>query len=149
MCASIWGGPKIKWNVCIKNLFKLLKLQSPSKHFPFDAIHLLRHFSTIQNSFWTRGFSCDLVLLPFFVAPLPHWQNVALWGLFSSGETKKKSLGARSGEYGGWAMEVKLFLVKNCWTLSAVWAGALVSHPSWNGQTHWGKSSKKIHWRQT
>ena len=28
-------------------------------------------------------------------------------------------------------------LVKNCWTFSTLWAGALVNHPSWNRQTHW------------
>ena len=30
-----------------------------------------------------------------------------------------------------------LILVKNCWTLSALWAGALVNHSSRNGQMHW------------
>ena len=29
------------------------------------------------------------------------------------------------------------FLVKNCWTLSMVWAGVLVNHPAWKQQTHW------------
>ena len=42
------------------------KLQSPSKYLPFEAIHLLRCFSTSQNSFWTHQFWCLLVLLPFF-----------------------------------------------------------------------------------
>ena len=37
-----------------------------------------------------------------------------------------------------------LFLVKNCWTLSAVWAGAPFNHPSWNGQTHWKNLQKKF-----
>ena len=36
------------------------------------------------------------------------------------------------------------FLVKNCWTLSTVWAGVLVNHPSWNGQTHWKNLPKKF-----
>ena len=40
------------------------------------------------------------------------------------------------------------FLVKNCWTLSMVWAGALVNHPSWNGQMCWKSLQKKIHWGQ-
>ena len=35
---------------------------------------------------------------------------------------------------GGWGIGVLPF-VKNCWTLSTVWAGVLVYHPSWNGQT--------------
>ena len=67
----------------------MFKLQSLSKYSPFDAIHLSRCFSTSRNSFWTRWFWCLLVLLPFFVSPLPHWQNVSLWGLFSSRKTKK------------------------------------------------------------
>ena len=29
------------------------------------------------------------------------------------------------------------FLVKNYWTLSAVWAGVLVNHQFWNRQMHW------------
>ena len=58
----------------------MFKLQSPSKYSPFDAIHLLRCFSTSQNSFWTHQFWCLLVLLPIFVSPLPHQQNAALRG---------------------------------------------------------------------
>ena len=57
-----------------------------------------------------------------------------IWG-------NQKSLLGQDWEGGAW--ESCLFLVKNCWTLGAVWAGILVNHPSWNGQTHW-KSSKKI-----
>ena len=34
------------------------------------------------------------------------------------------------------------FLVKNCWTLSTVWAGVLLNYPSWNGQIC-SESSKK------
>ena len=41
-------------------------------------------------------------------------------------------------------MGVMPFLVKNCWTLSAVWAGALVNHSSWGGQTHWESFPKKF-----
>ena len=99
-------------------------------------------FSTAQNSFWTCQFWCLLVLLPFFVSPLPHRQNVSLWGLFLRRETKK-SLGMRSGEWEGRNMDIMPFLVKKCWTLSAMWAGALVNHPSWNGQTCW-KSLEKF-----
>ena len=71
----------------------MFKLQSPSKYFPFDAIHPSRCFSTAQNSFWTCWFWCLLVLLPFFVSPLPYWQNVSLWRLFSSGQTKNVARG--------------------------------------------------------
>ena len=104
--------------------------------------------SFIQNHFWTHQFWCFLVLLLFLVSPLPHWQNISLCGLFPYGETnnKKSHLGIL-GELGGWGIRVKLFLVKICWTLSTVWAGALVNHLSWNGQMHW--VFKKIHWSQT
>ena len=71
----------------------MFKPQSPSKYSPFDAIHLSRCFSTAQNSFCTHQFWCLLVPLSFFPPPLPHWQNVSLWGLFSFGETKKNHLG--------------------------------------------------------
>ena len=37
----------------------------------------------------------------------------------------------------GWGMGVMLFLVKNCWTFSMVWAGMLINHPSWNGKMNW------------
>ena len=94
-------------------------------------------FSTAQNSFWTHRFGGCLVLLPFFISPLLLWQNVSLWGLFSSRETKKVTRGEVR-----WVGRVMMFLVKNCWTLSAEWAGALVNHPSWNGQMHW-KSLQK------
>ena len=69
-----------------------------------STLHVMQYtyqgiFSTVQNSFWTLWFWCQLVLLPFFfVSLLPHWQNVSLWGCFSSTETKKKSLGERFGE---------------------------------------------------
>ena len=60
-----------------------------------STLHLLQYthwdcFPTAQNSFWTRQFGCFLVLLQFFVSPVPRWQNVSLWGLFSSGETNRK-----------------------------------------------------------
>ena len=46
----------------------------------------------------------------------------------------------------GWTGRVgngcPLFVVKHCWTLSTMWAGVLINHPSWNWQTHW-KSLKK------
>ena len=102
--------------------------------------------SMAPNSVWTCQWGCLLVLLPFFVSPLPHQQNVSLWELFSSGETntQKKSLGERSGEEGGGAWGSWPFLVKNWWTLSTVWAGVLLNHPSWNGQTRWESLQKNF-----
>ena len=71
----------------------MFKLQSPSKYSPFDAIHLSRH-KLAQNSFWTNSsifmsFSASAI----FVSPLPHWQSISLWELFSLGETKKVARG--------------------------------------------------------
>ena len=108
----------------------------------------------MQNTYWEVFFHCSkpffnsLILITFsvsaiFVSPLPHWQNVSLWRLSFIWGNTKRSLGVRSGELGGWGTGAMPFLVKNCWTLSVVWAGALVNHPSWNGQTCW-KSLQKI-----
>ena len=62
--------------------------------------------------------------------------------LFIRGHTQKVT----QGEI-GWIGRVghrghAVFLIKNCWTVSVVWADALVNHPSWNGQTPW-KSLQK------
>ena len=78
-----------------------------------------------------------LVLLQFFVSPLPHQQNVSCWGLFFIWRNKEKLLGVGSGEWGGWGTGIMLFLVRNCWTLSMVWVGLLINHASWNGQMCW------------
>ena len=63
-----------------------------------STLHLMQDtcqdiFSTAQNSFWTCWFWRLLVLLPLFVSPLPHWQNVSLWGLFSSVGKRKVAWG--------------------------------------------------------
>ena len=94
-------------------------------------------FFTAQNSFRTHWFWCLLLLLEFFISSLPHQQNISLWGVFSSRETKKVTQGKIR-----WIQKVRhgrswRFLVKNCWMLSAVWEGALVNHSSWNGQMYW------------
>ena len=84
-----------------------LKLKSPQ-----SILYLMQYtywdFSTAQNSFWTHWFWCLLVLLPFFVLPLPHLQNISLWTLFSSGETKKNHLG-KIRWMGVWGMRVMPF----------------------------------------
>ena len=91
-------------------------------------------FSTAQNSFWTHWFWCLLVLLPVFVSPLPHQQNVSLWGVFSSRETKEKVTRGDWVHREGGAWRSCQFLVKSCWML--------INHPSWNGQMCW-KSLQK------
>ena len=114
-----------------------------------STLHLTKYtiwdiFSTAQNSFSPLQLLCLLVLLLFLVSPLPPQQNISLWGLFSPGKQKQK---ATQGEirwigrvgHGGHAI-----LVKNCWTLSSVWAGALINPPSWNGQMCWKSLQKKF-----
>ena len=100
-------------------------------------------FPTAQSSFCTHQFCCLLVLLPLFVSLLPHWQNVSLWGLFSSWETKKL-LGGEIRWIGRVGPGGHVVFGQNCWTLTVVWAGALVNCPSWNGQTHWKNFFKKF-----
>ena len=100
-------------------------------------------FPTAQNSFQTHRFWCGLVLLLFLVSPFPYWQNISLWGLFFLIWGNSKCLLGQDWENiesGG--MGIMPFLVKNCWTLSVVWAHALLNHPSWHGQIHW-KSLQK------
>ena len=139
---QIWGGPPKKQNLFIKNCVFILTCLNFSNL--QSTLHWMQYtywdiFSTAQNSFWTRWFWCLLVLLRFLVLPLPHQQNVSLWGSFSLG--KQRSFGARSGEYGEWGMGFMPFLVKKCLTLSVVWAGALINHPSGNP---FKQSSKKF-----
>ena len=127
----------------------MFKLQSPSKYSPFYAVNLPRHFSVAQNSFWTPWFWRLSVLLPFFVSPLPHWQNVSLWGLFSSKEINKKKVAQREI---GWIERM------------GYWGHAIFSQKLLNTQHGMGRctckspimkrgnalkeSSKKIHWSQ-
>ena len=88
----------------------MFKLQSSSKYSPFNAIHLLRHFFHCSKQVLNL-----LILMPCRASAVfcftfstsakcfpwrPH-QNVFLWGLFSSRETK--SLRVRSGQYRGWS----------------------------------------------
>ena len=88
------GEPPQTWNLCIKNCaFTLTCLNFSHLQSP---LHLMQYtyqdfFPTVQNSFCTCQFGCLLVLLLFFVSPLPHQQNVSLW--LSSRETKKGRLG--------------------------------------------------------
>ena len=107
-------------------------------------------FSTAQNRFWTYRSWYLLALLPFLVSLLPHQQNVSLW-LFSSGDTKKVphlvwDWVNRGVGYGDRAVFSQTLLNAQC---GVVWAGALLNHPSWNGQTRWKSLPKKILWSLT
>ena len=108
-------------------------------------------FSTTQNGFWTHRFWCLLVLLPFFVSPLPHQQNISLWGPFSSGETKKEKSHSQQDQvsmesgargschfFGQKVLNPPECFVGRCVCKSPImkWANTLKG------------SSKKIHWSQ-
>ena len=89
------GRPRKKWNLFIKNCVFILVCLNFS-HLQ-SILHLMQYpywdsFSTAQNRFWTHWFWCLLVLLPFFASPLPHQQNISLWGCFPSGKQKKDTL---------------------------------------------------------
>ena len=134
------GGPPQTWNYLLKNCVFILTCLNFSH---LQSILLLMQysywdfFSTAQNSFWTHWFWCLLVLLLFFSPTSSTLAKCFTLRTFSSRETKKNLIGGRSGDLGGWGTGVMPFLVKNCWTLSVVWAGAIINHPTWNGQMLW------------
>ena len=131
------GNPPKPRNLFITNcVFSLTCLNF--SHFQ-NTLHLMQYtYWDFFPSVWTCWFWCLLVLLLFVVSPLPHQQNLSLWGLFSSGEINKKIVQRETGWIGRVEHKVGVvtFLVKN-WTLSTVWAGALINLPLWNGQTCW------------
>ena len=105
----------------------MFKLQSFSQYCPFDATHLLRHFFHCSKPFLNSS-----ILMPFsasgsFCFTSSTSAKVFPLDFFYPG--KQKSLGARLGEQRGQGMKVVPFWVKNCQTVSAVWAGVLVNHP--------------------
>ena len=70
-------GDQKNWIYLLKNCVFILTCLNPS-HLQ-SILHLMQYtypgvFSTAQNSFWTCQFWCLLVLLLFFVLPLPHGQ---------------------------------------------------------------------------
>ena len=96
------GDAKKPRNLFIKNCAFILTCLNFSH---LQSTHDLKQytyrdfFSTMKNSFRICWFWCLLVLLLFFfVSPLPHYQNVSLWGPFSSWETNKSRSGVRSDE---------------------------------------------------
>ncbi|KAF6114805.1 hypothetical protein HJG60_010731 [Phyllostomus discolor] len=105
--------------------------QSPPEHPPSDARHPSRRFCTAQcsNSSMLMPLSASAALR-FTSSPAAKRFPLRT---FHSGRQKKMSLRARWGEQGGWGTGVVRFLVRNCRTLSTVWAGAPVNHPSQMG----------------
>ena len=105
-------------------------------------------FSTAQNSFWTCWFWCLLVLLLFFVSPLPYQQNSFLWGLFSSMATKNKVTWGEIGwigrvRHGGHAIFGQKVVSSQCGMGRCVHKSPIVK---WSNVLR--ESSKNFHWSQ-
>ena len=115
-----WGGHTEKEIYLFKKLhicFYTFKLQSP----PFHAIHLLRCFFHCSKQFLNLS-----ILMPFSASDV---------FCFTSSTVAKYY--PQVNKEGGAQASCSSSLVKNSWMLSVVWAGALVNHPWWNGQTCW------------
>ena len=124
-------------------------------------MHLFLHVST-SVTFKVLSICCNTlnivaiflnspILMPFsafaiFLFYLFHIGNTFPFEDFFSfwGSKRKICSGPDRVNAEGGAWRSCCFLVKNCWTLSTVWAGVLVNHPSWNGQSHWKILQKKF-----
>ena len=124
----------------------MFKLHSPSQYSPFDAAHLLRHFSTAQNSF-------ELVdLMPFSSCAVFCFTSSTLakhfpLRTFFICENEQTNTNVTWGQI-GWIGKVggrghAIFGQKLLNTPRRV-AGALVNHPSWNGPMHWKNLQKRF-----
>ena len=88
-------------------------------------MHLCQRFFQSSKHFWNAllgialSSSSDAALISSIVA-----NRRPFIGLFNLGK-RKKSQGAKSGEYGGWGMMIVLFLAKKLLTSNDVCAGAL------------------------
>ena len=122
----------------------MFKLQSASKFSTFDAMHLWRCFIPAQESFWIHRFWCLLVLLLAFVLPLPHSSTSPLRTFFIQGNKKKGRPRQEQITREGGAWGSCCFGSKTAEHSAQGWAGALLNHPSWNGQTHWKNLQKKF-----
>ena len=92
LCWQVYEGGPPKQDYLLKNC--VLSLSHLNFSHLQSTLRLMQYtywvvFSTAQNSFWTHRFLYHPVLLPFFISPLPHQQNISLWELFSTGKTKK------------------------------------------------------------
>ena len=134
------GGTRPKsQNVFIKNCVFILTCLNFS---PLQStLHLMQctyqdSFSTAQNCVWTHWFWCLLPPL-LFLFHLFHICKTFPYEDFFHPGNKKSHLGRDQVNKGGWGLRVMPFWVQNCWTFSAMWAGALVIHLLWNGQMSW------------
>ena len=115
---QIQGGDLKNQNLFIKivYLFLHVSISVTLQCSPFDAIYLSRHFFHCSKMFLK-----SLILMPFSVSAdfcftsSTLTKHFPLWTFFYlEKQTNKKSLGARSGEQGGWGTGDMLFGVKTC-----------------------------------
>ena len=139
------------------NSEKTVQGRTPKVEFIYKKLCILTYlnFSHLQNTLYlvqstyrdvffhcSKQFLNSLILMLFNASAIfcftssTMTKHFPLRTLFIQ-RNKKKSLKMRSGDQGGWGTGVTPFLVKNCWTLSVVWAGAIINHPAWNGQMLW------------
>ena len=115
----------------------MFKLQSLSKYSPFDAVHLFRHFSPQLKMVFER-----VHFMPFSASAIFCFVSSTLAKHFPlrifiiRGKNNKESslsgsdwVNREGGTWGSCRFRSKTA------EHSAGWAGALVNHPSWNGQT--------------
>ena len=140
-------GPPSPQNLSIKScVFILIYLNF--RHLQ-STLHLMQYtyiemsFPLLKTVFELVDFDA-LVLLLFFCFTSSTSAKHFYLGTFFIWGNKKKSQSWWDQVNRGRALGVMPFLVKNCGTLSMVWAGALLNHPSWNGQTCWKSLQKKI-----
>ena len=120
-----------------------------------STLHLMQCNITIETFFSTAQNSLNLsILMPFSASGIFCFTSSTSaksfpLRTFFIGETKKCPWGGNQVNREGGAWGFMTFLVKNWWTLHVVWAGALLNHPSWNGQMHWKSLKKNFHWSWT
>ena len=115
-----------------------------------STLHLMKYtyqdvFSTPQNSVWTHWFWCLLVLLLFFVSSFLISKTFCFEDIFHPGKQTKSHSGWDWVNRKDRAWGSCCFLVKNCSTLSTVWAGACKS-PITKWANTLKESSTKICW---
>ena len=97
-----------------------LKLQSPSKYSPFDAIHLSRRFFHCSKQFLNAS-----ILMPFSASAFFFLVKFFTYYTLAKHNCSGGDLVNKEG--GAW--ESCTFLFKSCWVLRVVCAGVFVNHP--------------------
>ena len=144
----LWAGTP-KYPDFIKNCVFILTCLNFS-HLQ-STLHLMQYtyqdiFFYCSKQFLNLLILMPLVLLPFFVSPLPHQQNVSLWGLLSLGNKKKLLLGQDGVNREGGGMGIMPFFGQKL--LNTQRCGQLCSSPimKWaNALKESAKKKKKIH----